>query len=82
MTQLSKTFERPSSPVPAAVAGLLVVGAIAIAAFAAGFGLGTRESAPQAAAAPAAVARVVSASGTTVRDQLQSEYLREISAGW
>jgi hypothetical protein len=92
MTQLSKTFERPSSLLPAAAAGLLVAGAIAIGAFAVGFGVGTQAGVTDAAAAPdvvvpapAAVAPAPVAVRTdraAILSRLDSEYLRQIAAGW
>ena len=80
MSQLSRTFRRPSFLVPAAVVGMLVAGAIAVGVVAAGLRVETGTSETQAGAVAAAPA--VRTDRAAIVSRLDSEYLREIAQGW
>jgi hypothetical protein len=79
MTQLNRTFER--TPILIPVAGLLLATALVIGALASGFdgGAGTGRVPAGPVAPPIAAPRT---DRVAIRAQLQSEYLRDISAGW
>jgi hypothetical protein len=80
MTQLNKTFERTPALIPAA--GLLLAAAVAVGALATGLGRGGQGGlSPAQPAAPAPVT-VTRAERAAILSRLDSEYLREISAGW
>jgi len=79
MTQLNKTFERTPTLIP--VAGLLLASAVVVGALATGFGSGAGvDRIPAGPVAPPVTAPRTDPAA--IRAQLQSEYLREISAGW
>jgi hypothetical protein len=80
MTELSKTFRRPSFLVPAAVVGMLVTGAIVVGAVAAGPGVEIGMSETQTGAVVSAPAP--RADRNAITTQLNSEYLREIAQDW
>lgn len=75
MTHLNTTLERPSSPLLAAVGGLLVTGALIVGVAVSGLDLGGSD-----AGAPGVVAPRTNPAA--IKAQLQSEYLHQISGGW